>query len=148
MYKSNLSLSGCEVIENSGYNGGAMQLFYGTLEIKESTFIRNSADNVGAVLDIENCWLFITDSLFSYNLVDNLGILHMASSVLLLSNATLSYNTVKNKGVINAQDSTIESRGDLNIIGNYGKMSIVHLVRCYATFFDNTTFKNNTASLR
>ena len=146
MYKSNLSLNGCEVIENSGYNGGAMQLLYGVLEIKESTFIQNSADYIGAVLDIENCSLIITDSLFSYNSVDNLGIFHMASSVLLLSNTTLSYNTVKNKGVINAQDSTIESRGDLNIIGNYGKMSIVHLVRCNTTFFDTTTFKNNTAS--
>ena len=146
MYKSNLSLNGCKVIENSADSGGAMQLLYGTLEIKESTFIRNSADNIGAVLDIENCSLTITDSLFSHNSVDNFGILHMAVSVLLLSNTTLSYNTVKNKGVINAQDSTIESRGDLNIIGNCGKMSIVHLVRCNATFSDMTIFKYNTAS--
>ena len=145
MYRSIISLNGCEVIENSADSGGAMQLLYGTLEIKESIFIRNSADNVGAVLNIENCSMIITDSLFSHNWVDNFGILHMATSVLLLSNTTLSYNTVKNKGVINAQDSTIESR-DLNIIGNYGKMSIVHLVRCNATFSDMTTFKTNTAS--
>ena len=146
LYENHLCLNGCEVINNSAERGGAIQLWYGTMEIKESTFNYNRAVTVGGVMDVESSTLTITDSMFNYNYVESYGIFHLATSELILSNTTLSHNNVQNKGVINAQDSIIESRQGLDIIENRGKMSIVHFVRCNASFYHTTRFINNTAS--
>ena len=147
-YTSHIILDKCEAFNNSASEGGVINLLSGTLEIKNSCFYQNSAYKMGGVMYVESSpRLLISASSFSCNEADRLGIFHLSYSILTLQNTTITNNRVKVKGVIHAQDSQIKSVDGLNILENDGKLSVVYLVRCNATFHDDMNFEKNSASL-
>lgn len=84
-FRSGLILDKCKAVNNSASKGGVVNMLSGTLEIKESSFIQNSAHKVGGIMNVESCpKVQISASLFSQNIADRIGIFHLADSNLVL----------------------------------------------------------------
>lgn len=132
---------------NRAYNGGGMAGEPPTV-ITDSTFINNTATNVGGGLDIGSNGATLTNVTFSNNTAVGGGALGITLGNPTLTNVNFTNNTADSAGAVNVYfgnpefiNSTFENNTAATHYGGAIQLSQSSAI------FRNTTFDNNTANL-
>ena len=144
----NLDLRNCSFINNSADFGGAINMVGGCLIVDNCSFTGNTANNYAGAIAVESdTYLHITDSRFENNnaLADAGGAIYIRDSNAILVNVNVTLSSASFGGAVTALNSTLNIQKS-----NFKKNKVafyggaVYAMYCEVTLDDNC-FDNNTA---
>lgn len=107
----------------AGDNGGALDVFYGSATIRDSVFTQNRAIGRGGTIDVEpGGTVNITNSTFTNNQAEDAGAIHSAG-ILTIDGSLFQNNQATNNGgaIVSSGDLSITNSSMLNnVVGQYG----------------------------